>query len=154
MNTAKAVLALILAFSPTAIGTAGTALRPPNLNGIGIEQRLNAQVPLETIFRDEHGSAVSLQTYFHEKPVLLAPVYFSCPMLCSQILSGVVAGLRPLSLKPGRDFEIVALSFDPADTPQIATPKRDQYSHSYSRKAGISGWHFLTGNQAAIKIGR
>ena len=150
MNTARTALVLILAFAPVAIGAAGTALRPPNLDGIGIEQRLNAQVPLETVFRDEHGSAVSLQTYFHEKPVLLAPVYFSCPMLCSQILSGVVAGLRPLSLKPGRDFEIVALSFDPADTPQTATAKRDQYSHSYSRKAGINGWHFLTGSQAAI----
>ena len=82
--------------------------------------------------------------------MVLAPVYYRCPMLCSQILSGVVAGLRPLSLKPGRDFDVVAISFDPADTPAEAALKRAQYSHSYSSKAGVNGWHFLVGSQAAI----
>ena len=93
--------------------------------GIGIEQRLNAQIPLDTSFRDESGASVPLRTFFGQKPVVLAPVYYRCPMLCSQILSGVVAGLRPLSLKPGRDFEMVAISFDPADTPAEAPLKRD-----------------------------
>jgi protein SCO1/2 len=72
-------------------------------------------------------------------------------MLCSQVLSGVVAGLRPLSIKPGRDFEVVAVSFDPADTPAEATRKRDQYSHSYSSRAGVAGWHFLTGDEKSIQ---
>ena len=123
---------------------------PPNLNGIGIDQKLNAQIPLDTMFRDESGASVPLRTFFDRKPVILAPVYYRCPMLCSQILSGVVAGLRPLSLKPGRDFEVVAISFDPADTPAEATLKRNHYSHSYSSRAGTNGWHFLVGNQAAI----
>ncbi len=123
---------------------------PPKFDGIGIEQHLNAQVPLDTVFHDESGAAVPLRTYFRQKPVLLAPVYYTCPMLCGQILSGLVAGLRPLSLKPGRDFEVVAISFNPAETPQDAAKKRNQYSHSYSSKAGPAGWHFLTGSQASI----
>ena len=124
---------------------------PPSLNGIGIEQKLNGQVPLDTIFHDETGASVPLRHFFGRKTILLAPVYYTCPMLCSQILSGVVSALRPLSLKPGRDFDIVAVSFDPSDTPQAATAKRDHYSHSYSSKAGTNGWHFLVGNPASIK---
>src|SRR5690348_15875974 len=154
VNTKKWILCLPLALASGGLQAATSPYVPPSVKGIGIEQKLNAQIPLDTVFRDQSGASVPLRTFFCRRPVALAPVYYRCPMLCSQILSGVVAGLRPLSLKPGRDFEIVALSFDPADTPQTATAKRDQYSHSYSRKAGISGWHFLTGNQAAIKIGR
>ncbi len=130
---------------------AANTLAPPDLKGIGIEQRLNAAVPLDTVFRDESGAAVPLRSYFTGKPVLLAPVYFSCPMLCSQILSGVVSSLRPLSLKPGRDFEVVAISFDPHDTPQKAAEERTHYSHSYSSRAGTNGWHFLTGDERAIR---
>jgi protein SCO1 len=129
---------------------AGQNLRP-QFNGIGIEQKLNAEVPLDTVFEDESGASVPLRKYFDGKPVLLAPVYYRCPMLCSQVLSGVVAGLRPLSLKPGRDFEIVAVSFDPADTPPTAALKREHYSRSYSSKGGTAGWHFLTGSQSSIQ---
>lgn len=141
---------LLLTGACVASAAANAALVPPDLKGIGIEQKLNAQVPLDTIFRDESGAAVPLRTYFGNRPVLLAPVYYTCPMLCSQILSGVVAGLRPLRLKPGRDFEVVAISFDPSDTPQEAAAKRDHYAHSYSSKAGTNGWHFLVGDQQAI----
>lgn len=128
----------------------GQTLRP-DFKDIGIEQKLNANVPLDLMFKDESGASVPLRTYFGRKPVLLAPVYFRCPMLCSQILSGVVAALRPLSLKPGRDFELVAVSFDPADTPATAAAKRDHYAYSYSSRAGHSGWHFLTGAQTSIQ---
>jgi protein SCO1/2 len=124
--------------------------RPPDVNGIGIDQKLNAQIPLDTIFRDESGALVPLRSFFGSRPVVLVPVYFRCPMLCSQILAGVVAGLRPLSLRPGRDFDVVAISFDPGDTPAEATLKRTQYSHSYSSRAGVKGWHFLVGSQASI----
>jgi len=102
------ICALLLLIATSSAGAATRNL-PPSLNGIGIEQKLNAQVPLDAVFRDETGAAVSLRQYFGRKPVLLAPVYYTCPMLCSQILSGVVSGLRPLSLKPGRDFEVVAV---------------------------------------------
>lgn len=123
----------------------------PQFKDIGIEQELNSHIPLDLVFHDESGAAVPLRTYFGQKPVLLAPVYFRCPMLCSQVLSGVVSGLRPLSIKPGRDFEVVAVSFDPADTPAEAARKRDHYSRSYSSRAGTAGWHFLTGSQESIQ---
>src|SRR5579885_3150140 len=109
-------LLLISTLSPAA----NRAFLPPNLQGIGIEQKLNAAVPLDTIFRDESGAQVPLRAFFGDKPVILAPVYYRCPQLCSVILRGVVAGLRPLSLKPGRDFNIVAISFNPVETPQDA----------------------------------
>ena len=137
------------------IATAVLADRPPYLpkkfDGIGIDQRLNAKAPLDTVFRDESGASVPLRTYFREKPVLLVPVYFRCPLLCPQVLSGVVRGLRPLRLAPGRDFEIVAISFDPGDIPQDAAQKRDRYAHEYSSRNGTNGWHFLVGSQQSIQ---
>jgi protein SCO1 len=145
-----AYVPLVLALASGGLRAAGGPNLPPDLSGIGIEQRLNAQIPLDMTFRDESGASVQLRSFFGSKPVVLAPVYYRCPMLCSQILSGVVAGLRPLSLKPGRDFDVVAISFDPADTPAEAMLKRTQYSHSYSSRAGVNGWHFLVGSQAAI----
>ena len=148
-STALAIYAIVASYVSGAAPASDPHL-PPSLNGIGIEQKLNAQVPLDTMFRDESGGAVPLRTYFVNKPVILVPVYYTCPNLCSQILSGVVAALRPLSLKPGRDFEVVAMSFNPADTPQEAAAKRDHYSHSYSSKAGTTGWHFLVGVQKSI----
>jgi protein SCO1/2 len=118
--------------------------------GIGIHQNLNAPIPLDTIFRDEQGNFVPLGTFFHKRPVLLVPVYYECPMLCSQVLSGMVAALRPLSIAPGKDFDIVSISFNPADTPADAAKDRALYSHRYSTGMGAAGWHFLTGSQASI----
>lgn len=141
----------LLLFAIGALAPGQTPRPRPNFAGIGIEQHLEAPIPLDLIFRDESGAAVPLRTYFSKKPVLLVPVYFGCPMLCSQVLSGVVAGLRPLSIKPGRDFEVVAVSFDPTDTPAIAKGKREQYSRSYSSRGGPAGWHFLTGEQKSIQ---
>lgn len=149
----RLIVRMLPAFALTA-AAARAAERPnlpPNLQGIGIEQRMDSQVPLDTVFRDESGSQVTLRALLGGRPVLLAPVYYRCPMLCSQILHGVVAGLRPLSLRPGRDFEVVAISFDPADTPADAAEKRNQYSKSYSRNAGTRGWHFLVGAEPAIR---
>jgi len=131
---------------------AGSAPKlPPELQGVAIDQKLNAQIPLDTEFVDQDGAAVRLGSYFERGPVLLALVYFRCPMLCSQILSGVVSGLRPLSLEVGRDFNVVAISFDPQDTPATAREKRDEYARRYSRKASVSGWNFLTGSPESIR---
>jgi protein SCO1/2 len=142
-------LAFILAAALQAqTSTSGLA---PKFQGIRIEQRLNAQVPLDTVFSDETGASVPLRTYFGRKAVLLALVYYRCPMLCSQVLAGIVRGLRPLYIVPGRDFNVVAISFDPADTPKDATAKRADYSHRYSSSASTKGWHFLTGSPASIK---
>lgn len=141
-----AASSLIRAASPSV-----TPKLPPELQGIGIDQRLGAQLPLSAQFQDESGQTVSLGSFFHGKPVLLALVYYECPMLCNRILSGVVAGLRPLSLKAGRDFEVVAVSFNPKETPAEAKSKRDLYSKEYSGTAGSPGWHFLVGSPASIK---
>lgn len=123
---------------------------PAQLQGIGIDQKLNAVLPLDATFTDESGASVRLGDYFSKRPVLLAPVYYTCPMLCSQILSGVVAGLRPLSLLPGRDFDVVAFSINPDETPEQAAGKRDMYARHYSSSGGTRGWHFLVGSPASI----
>jgi protein SCO1/2 len=149
MRTSALTIAASLLIAVSGYGASPRNL-PRQLQGVGIDQHLNAAIPLAVWFTDQDGNRVQLKKYFGSKPVLFAPVYFTCPMLCNQILSGLVAGLRPLSLKPGRDFEIVAMSFNPADTTADAKRKRDQYSHSYSSRAGVNGWNFLTGSQASI----
>jgi protein SCO1/2 len=124
---------------------------PPQLQGVGIDQRLNAQVPLDTMFRDETGASVPLRKYFDGKAVIIAPVYYTCPMLCTQILRGLVSGLKPLSLRPGKDFNVVAISFDPSNTPQDAASKREMYARRYwGRKGGNQGFHFLVGSPQSI----
>jgi protein SCO1/2 len=138
-----------------------SAMREPNsrpaplpaaLQGVTIQQRLNQQVPLDLVFRDEYGRSLPLSTYFSgNKPVLLALVYYNCPMLCTLILNGVESSLKAVSLDPGKDFEVVAVSFDPRDTPEIAARKKANYLRRYGRPNTANGWHFLTGDQANIK---
>jgi len=140
------VLLLECAASPSS-----AAPLPPSLKGIGIEQHLGATLPLDTQFTNDQGERLPLRAYFSQRPVVLALVYYSCPMLCSQILSGLVAGLRPLSLEPGRDFNVVAISINPRETVRDAAEARDTYSRKYSRKAGSAGWHFLVGSESAIE---
>lgn len=125
---------------------------PAQLRGITIDQHLGAQLPLDTQFQDETGRTVPLSSFFSNgKPVLLALVYYRCPMLCSRILAGVVSGLKPLRIQAGRDFNVVAISFNPSETPAEAAQKRDYYSHLYSGKTGSPGWHFLVGSPESIK---
>jgi protein SCO1/2 len=132
-------------------GNLKTAL-PGALRGVGIDQRLNAQVPLNLVFRDEAGRPVTLSTFFHSgKPVILALVYYRCPMLCTQILTGLGSALKAVSFNPGQDFEIVGISFDPKDTPETAGAKRQTYLKRYGRPNTANGWHFLTGDEANIK---
>ncbi|MBV8728392.1 MAG: SCO family protein [Acidobacteriia bacterium] len=124
---------------------------PAALQGVGIDQRLNEQVPLNLHFRDEAGRSLQLGSFFHGKPVLLALVYYRCPMLCTQILSGVVSSLKAVSFDPGRDFEVVSVSFDPKDTPETAGEKKMNYLRRYGRPNTANGFHFLTGDEANIK---
>ena len=142
-------LMLFALFAVAASGADGVNL-PPQLQGIGFNQHLNAHLPLDTEFRDETGRTVPLRTYFGHRPVLLALVYYTCPALCNQILTGIAAGLSPLSLRPGRDFDIVAISINPAETPADAAAKREFASRRYSSKLGTNGWHFLVGDETAI----
>jgi len=124
---------------------------PAALQGVGIQQKLDQQVPLNLEFRDEAGRAVQLSAFFHGKPVLLALVYYRCPMLCTQILNGVASSLKAVSFDPGKDFEVVSVSFDPKDTPEIAGAKKLSYLRRYGRPGTANGWHFLTGDPANIK---
>ena len=123
----------------------------PILQQVGIDQRIGQQLPLDLTFRDETGKSVPLRNYFGKRPVLLTLVYFQCPMLCSQVLNGVVGGLLPLRLNVGRDFDVLTISFDPRDTPAVATEKRDTYLRRYGRAGAEKGWHFLTGETPAIE---
>ena len=125
---------------------------PGALEGVGIDQKLDYQVPLDMTFRDEAGREVAFSTFFHaKKPVILALVYYRCPMLCTQILTGLVSSLKAVSFNPGRDFEVVSLSFDPKDTPELAAAKKATYLRRYGRPDTANGWHFLTGDERNIK---
>jgi len=125
---------------------------PAALEGVGIDQKLDEQLPLDLTFRDEAGRSVPLSTFFRsKKPVILALVYYRCPMLCTQILNGLESSLKAVSFNPGQDFEILAVSFDPKDTPELAASKKQMYLRRYGRPNTANGWHFLTGDEANIK---
>src|SRR6185503_5120881 len=107
--------------------------------------------PLDLVFRDENGSAVRLGDYFGRKPVVLALVYYNCPMLCNQVLNGLTSALGVVSFDVGKEFEVVTVSFDPRETPQLASSKKETYIQWYKREGAAEGWHFLTGERASIE---
>jgi protein SCO1 len=126
--------------------------KPTVLSKIGLDQRLNEQVPLTLRFRDESGQEVRLDRYFSSgKPVILALVYYECPMLCNQVLNGLVTSIKTISFNVGKEFEIVTVSFDPREKPEVAGAKKTEYIKSYSRPGAENGWHFLTGDEDQIK---
>jgi protein SCO1 len=127
-------------------------ITPQELKKVAFDQRLGVQVPLDLPFRDETGQPVQLSRYFTGRPVVLALVYYECPMLCTQALNGLVRSLKVLALEPGRDYAIVTVSFNPAETPAEAAQKKDLYV-SRLKKAGASdAWHFLTGPESSIRL--
>jgi protein SCO1/2 len=125
--------------------------RPSVLENVGFEPQLNAHLPLDLAFRDEAGRNVELREYFTGKPVLLALVYYGCPMLCNQTEQGVVGALRMLSFQPGRDYEVVFVSFDPRESPDMAREKKESAMTHFRRPETASGWHFLTGSTESIE---
>jgi len=128
-----------------------SANRPAILQNVAFRPELNAQMPLATAFTDENGKAVQLGQYFHQqKPVLLAFVYYGCPMLCTQLEQGVVGSLRMLSFDPGRDYEVVFVSFDERDTAEMAAAKKKTAMDHFRRSETAGGWHFLTGTKESI----
>ena len=106
---------------------------PAALREIGFDQNLDQPVPLDVTFRDERGATVRLGDYFGKRPVVLVFAYYDCPMLCTQVINGLSSALGVLSLKPGQDFEIVTVSFNPADTPASAAAKKAIYLERYQR---------------------
>jgi protein SCO1/2 len=124
---------------------------PQMLQNVGIDQNLNAQIPLELNFKDETGQTVRLGQYFREKPVVLALVYYECPGLCDRILNGLSEAMQQVSLNLGSDYQVVTVSFNPEETWQLAQAKKGNYIEKYHRGGAKEGWHFLTGDQASIK---
>jgi protein SCO1/2 len=124
---------------------------PMMVQGVGIDQNLNAQLPLELKFKDENGQVVRLGQYFREKPVVLALVYYQCPGLCDLILNGLSHTMEQISLNVGSDYEVVTVSFNPKETWQLANAKKANYIEKYNRSGAKEGWHFLTGDEASIK---
>jgi protein SCO1 len=155
-HSISGVFALVLSASvasaqavPSGTGPAAENM-PAVLANVGFEPQINAHLPLDLAFRDEAGRNVQLREYFTQKPVLLALVYYGCPMLCNQTEQGVVGALRMLSFNPGRDYEVVFVSFDPRESPDMAAQKKESAMTHFRRPETASGWHFLTGSKESI----
>ncbi len=132
------------------VGTPASAIPAP-LREIGFDQKIDDRLPLDVELRDESGRQVRLGEYFGTRPVVLAFVYYDCPMLCTQVLSSMTSTFGVLALDPGRDFEIVVVSFDPRETPALAAEKKALYVERFGRPGTEAGWHFLTGDDAPVK---
>ena len=150
------VLALLLSLTasraqmiPDNVGQSSNGL-PPALVNVGFDPQLNAQIPLDAAFTDEMGNPVRLRDYSGKKPIVLVFVYFNCPMLCSQVEQAVVGSLKMISFNPGTDYQVVFISFDPADTPDGALKKKHEAMSRFARPATQAGWHFLTGSKESI----
>jgi len=134
-------------------GNVSTGL-PTALRDVGIDQKLNQQLPLDLTFHDEAGEVVKLKQYFGQKPVVLAFVYYDCPMLCTQVLNGMLESFRVLPFTLGKEYDVVTISFDPRETPQLAEAKKKKYVGFLPSKMQAdanAGWHFLTGDPDNIK---
>lgn len=142
-----ALAALLAAGAPRAAAQSASQV----INQVRFDQHLNAQLPLAAPFRDEAGRDVRLADYFRDRPVIMAFVYYDCPMLCNLILNGLVRALKPVKFDAGKDFEVVVLSFDPRETPKLAADKKETYLREYGRAGAERGWHFLTGEESAIR---
>jgi protein SCO1 len=152
--TAAAALAQPPRFTGADVGgpPPGTSseLVPDVLAKVGIDQKLDAQVPLDAVFCDEQGRPVRLGDYFRSKPVVLTLVYYECPMLCTQVLNGAVGAFKTLNFTAGSEFDVVTVSFNPKETPQMAFQKKTTYINKYGRPEAARGWHFLTGKKKDI----
>jgi len=132
-------------------GDAVSNQKPSILDQVGLDQRLDQQVPLNLAFNDETGQAVQLQQYFGSKPVILMLVYYQCPMLCTQVLNGFTGAMNGIvRFNIGREFNVVTVSIDPRDTPQDAAAAKKRYLQRYRRAGAAEGWHFLTGKKDQI----
>jgi protein SCO1/2 len=125
-------------------------VRPPGLKHVGIEQHLNEQIPPDLVFRDDSGKTVRLGDYFGKKPLILNLVYYQCPMLCSEVLTGLESAMRVLKFDAGKEYDVLTISFDPRETPEMAAAKKKEYLKRYNRPGAEQGWHFLVGPQQSV----
>jgi protein SCO1/2 len=127
-------------------------IKPPQLNDVGIDPKLGAQVPPDLAFKDENNKTVHLSDYFaNRKPTVLTLVYFRCPMLCTMVLNDMTAAMKVMPLQPGKDFQVITVSFDPEENPAMASVKKANYIQEYNHPGADAAWHFLTGQQDQIK---
>jgi protein SCO1/2 len=158
-DLATFTILVVLAFGPavsaaqpraTATGVPAAEM-PAQLRDVGFDQRLDAMLPLDVEFADEHGRRVKIGEYFGRRPVVLSFVYYGCPMLCLQSLSSLAATLGVLSENPGDDFEVVSISIDPRETPALALEKKRHYVERSGKPSIAQGWHYLTGTEANVR---
>lgn len=123
---------------------------PKILKQIGLDQHLDTAISPTLAFRDEEGKPVQIGQYFGKRPVILAFVYYECPMLCTQVLNGLMGAVKVLSFNAGQDFDVVTVSFNPNDKPELAKKKKENYLKAYRRENTANGWHFLTGDSTSI----
>lgn len=161
LNKSNSRLILAAIFMMTSVAAFGQGMtkgimsppanvRPPGLKNVGIAQHLDEQIPPDLMFRDESGKAVRLGDYFGKKPMILNLVYYKCPMLCGEVLSGLVSSMKILKFDAGKEFDVLTVSFDPKETPEIAATAKAEYLKRYGRPGAANGWHFLTGSQESI----
>jgi protein SCO1/2 len=143
------VLALMLVPSVAAFSQPTT--QPGPLQDVGFDQRLGESVPLDAVFVDERGKRVTLGDFFGDRPVIMALVYYECPMLCTMVLNGLTSSLRTLEFDPGKEFEVVIVSFDTRETPAEASSAKSTHVGRYDRPGTENGWHFLTGSEESIQ---
>ncbi len=152
----RTVLAALAMTAALAGGVPGRAQAPPAsqlppaFRDVGIDQKLNQQIPLDIPFRDENGNIVALRDFFDKRPVILALVYYECPMLCTTSLNGLEQSMKEMKLDLGKDYDVVTVSFDPTETPALARAKKAVYTGLYGRPGAADAWHFLTGDQDSI----
>ncbi len=149
LASAPALLAQVSAYGDKQMGQPND--KPPALlDGVGIAQRLNQQLPLNLTFTDDTGQQVPLTNYFGKRPAILALVYYRCPMLCSEELDGLTSALEMVKYVPGKDFNIIVISIDPTEGTDLAAAKKREYLKRYGHPESANGWHFMTGTQANI----
>jgi protein SCO1/2 len=144
-------LGLMLACAGVAPAATHTTAPPGVLEAVGFDQKLDAQVPLDLTFRDEAGREVRLGDFFGEKPVVLALVYYKCPMLCNMVLNGQLKAMRATKYNAGEEYTALTISFDPSETPELAAAKKANYVDKYKRPGADKAWRFLTGDAANIQ---
>lgn len=135
---------------PQASGTVSTAT-PPQLKGVGFRQRLNETLPLDATFTDDSGRTVALGQLFGKRPVLMAFVYYQCPMLCTQVMNGLSSALKVMPFAAGEEYDVVLVSFDPRDTPAVAAEKKAAHLKYWSAESDTASWHLLSGDEASIR---
>jgi protein SCO1 len=144
-----AIVALVIAFAATS-GARAELAGNRVASEVGLDQKLDSLIPLELAFRDESGRAVHLADYFGKRPVILTLAYYECPMLCTQVLNGLVSAMRTLKFDAGKEYEVITVSIDHTEGPALAAGKKRQYMKDYGRAGTDNGWHFLTGDSVTI----